>query len=87
MTDERHQRFWRTNLRITLALLGVWFAVTFGVSFFARDLSFSFFGWPFSFWVAGQGALLVYILVIACYAFWMNRLDDMPPAGEEERRR
>lgn len=87
MTDERHRRYWRTNLRITLGLLGVWFLVTFGVSFFARELSFNFFGWPFSFWMAGQGALLVYVMVIACYARWMNRLDDMPDAADDEVRR
>jgi putative solute:sodium symporter small subunit len=34
---------------------GVWFVVTFVVAYFARDLNFNFFGWPFSFWVAAQG--------------------------------
>lgn len=87
MTDERQRRYWRTTLRITLALLGLWFAVTFGVSFFARDLVFSFFGWPFSFWMAGQGALLVYVIIIAGYAWRMNRLDDAMDVADEEGRK
>jgi putative solute:sodium symporter small subunit len=67
--------YWRRNLRITGALLAVWFVVTFVATFFARELSFRFFGWPFSFWLAGQGALLVYLLLIGLYARAMNRLE------------
>ena len=69
--------YWRKNLRITAALLFVWFVVTFVATFFARELSFSFFGWPFSFWVAAQGALLVYLALIGIYAWFMNRLDGL----------
>ena len=73
-TDTR-AAYWRKNLRITAALLVAWFVVTFVVTFFARELRFSFFGWPFSFWVAAQGALLVYLALIGIYAWLMNRLD------------
>ncbi|MEZ5647019.1 MAG: DUF4212 domain-containing protein [Burkholderiaceae bacterium] len=73
--EDRHQRYWRRNLRITSVLLLIWFGVSFVVSFFARELSFKFFGWPFSFWVGAQGALVVYCLVIGFYAWYMNRLD------------
>lgn len=78
MEDEEaraRQRHWRTNRRGTAWLLAIWFVVTFVVAFFARELSFSFFGWPFSFWVGAQGALLVYVLIIACYAWQMNRIE------------
>lgn len=71
----RWRRHWRKNLRVTAWLLAVWFLVTFVVAFFARDLSFSFFGWPFSFWIGAQGALLVYVLIIGFYAWYMDRLD------------
>lgn len=76
MTLDKRIRYWKTTLRITLALLSVWFAVTFGISFFARELDFTFFGWPFSFWMAAQGSLLVYCLIIAVYAVVMGRLDE-----------
>jgi putative solute:sodium symporter small subunit len=72
----RHQEYWGKNLRITGLLLALWFFVTFVVLFFARDLTFSFFGWPFSFWVAAQGALIVYCLIIWYYARYMNKLDE-----------
>ena len=66
---------WRRNRRLIAGLLAVWFVVTFVVAFFARELSFDFFGWPFSFWVASQGALVVYLLIVAFYIWRMDRLD------------
>ena len=53
---ENHRRYWSKNLRITGILLAIWFVVTFVVGYFARDLDFTFFGWPFSFWVGGAGS-------------------------------
>ena len=73
--NETHHRYWRRNLRITAALLAIWFGVSFGVSYFARELNFIFFGWPFSFWMGAQGTLVVYGLIIGFYAWYMNRLD------------
>jgi putative solute:sodium symporter small subunit len=80
----RHQEYWSINLRITGLLLALWFLVTFVLLFFARDLTFTFFGWPFSFWVAGQGALIVYCLIIWYYARYMNNLDKEYGVSEGE---
>jgi putative solute:sodium symporter small subunit len=80
---QKHRQYWSKNLRITSVLLAIWFVVTFGIGFFARELSFSFFGWPFSFWVGAQGALIVYMLIIWYYARTMNRLDQEHGVAEE----
>lgn len=72
---ERHRQYWRRTRLLTALLLVIWLVVTFGVSYFARELSFNFFGWPFSFWMGAQGALLVYGFIIGFYAWYMNRLD------------
>jgi putative solute:sodium symporter small subunit len=74
-SDDILRRRWRSCLRVTALLTGIGLFVTFGVSFFARELSFSVFGWPFSFWMAAQGALLVYLLLVWVYARTMHRLD------------
>lgn len=79
--SQRH--YWRKNLTLTAVLMGLWFGVTFGVAFFARDLSFRFFGWPFSFWVASQGALVVFALIVWVYAHVMDRLDQAHGLDEE----
>lgn len=80
----RRAEQWRHRLRLTGVLLALWFVVSFGVSFFARELTFSFFGWPFSFWVAAQGALVVYVVIIFVYARAMDRLDDENGIDEED---
>lgn len=81
---EAQERYWQKNLRITAILMAIWFVVTFVVGFFARDLNFTFFGWPFSFWVGAQGALVVYVVIIGFYARYMNRLDKEYGFAEEE---
>jgi putative solute:sodium symporter small subunit len=72
----RHEEYWRKNVAITLVLLAIWFVVTYVVGFFARDISFNFFGWPFSFYMGAQGSLIIYVLIIWFYARYMNRLDQ-----------
>lgn len=74
-SDSRRQEYWSRNLRITAILLALWFIVTFVIGYFARDLSFNFFGWPFAFWVGAQGSLVVYVWIIWYYARYMNQLD------------
>lgn len=74
LTD-KHREYWRRNVTVTAVLLAIWAFITFGVGYYARDLSFNFFGWPFSFWVGGQGALILYVAIIGYYAWYMNRLD------------
>jgi putative solute:sodium symporter small subunit len=81
---EGHREYWRKNLRITGILLGVWFLVTFVMGYYARDLNFNFFGWPFSFWMAAQGSLIIYVLIIWIYARYMNNLDQEFGVAEED---
>jgi putative solute:sodium symporter small subunit len=81
---ERQQEYWRRNLRITAILMAIWFVVTYVVGYWARDLNFTFFGWPFSFWMGAQGALVVYVGIIWFYAHYMNKLDQEYGVAEEE---
>ena len=80
---ESHKQYWSKNVRMTGILLAIWFVVTF-VGYYARDLNFNFFGWPFSFWVGAQGALVAYVLIIAYYAHYMNNLDKEYDCAEVE---
>ena len=79
--NQRH--YWQKNLRLTAWLMLVWTGVTFGVAFFARDRNFTFFGWPFSFWIGAQGAMVVYTLIVGVYAYLMNRLDEAHSLNED----
>ena len=81
---ENHRRYWQKNLNITAVLMAIWFVVTFAASYFARDLNFTFFGWPFSFWMGAQGSLVIYVLIIWFYARYMNQLDQEHGVAEVE---
>ncbi len=80
----KHHEYWRKNVTITLVLLAIWAIVTYVVGYLARDLSFNFFGWPFAFWMGGQGALVVYVVIIWFYARYMNKLDQEFGVAEGE---
>ena len=81
---ENHRRYWQKNPNITAVLMAIWFVVTFAASYFARDLNFTFFGWPFSFWMGAQGSLVIYVLIIWFYARYMNQLDQEHGVAEIE---
>ena len=84
--SEKHKEYWRRNLRVTWILLAIWAIITFVIGYYARELSFNFFGWPFPFWIGAQGGLAIYVVLIGYYAWYMNRLDKQygVAEGEEE---
>lgn len=72
------KRYWRTNLTVMLALLGLWALVSVGLSILAVEglNQVRLGGFPLGFWFAQQGSILVFILLIGVYALVLNRLDD-----------
>lgn len=82
------RRHWRKTRLLTAALVILWLAATLGLGLYARELSrLNFFGWPLSYYMGAQGALIVFLLIIGCHCLVMNRLDrelrqDAAPGGE-----
>lgn len=60
-------------------LLLMWLFVAFGGVFFARDLSWVIAGWPFNFWYSAQGAVVLFIVIVAFYAWRRNKSSAEPP--------
>ena len=79
-----YRGYWRTTLRLTAALLGLWFVLSFVLTWFAPAFSFRLFGLPFSHWLVSQGALIAYCAIIWGYAIFMNRLDREHGVNEED---
>ena len=68
---------WRSTRRLTFTLLALWLGTGFGTVFFARELAqLTLFGWPLSFYMAAQGASLIYLAIIGAYAWRMRRHDQ-----------
>ncbi len=68
--------YWKKTQRLTLLLLVVWMVVTFILSWFAPWLNqWHFLGFPLGFYMAAQGSLLIYLLLIWIYNHRMRQLD------------
>lgn len=74
--EQRKQRYWLRNRQLTLVLLLIWFLATYVASYFADSLNaYVFFGFPLGFYMAAQGSLILYVLVVGCYAIIMRRIE------------
>jgi len=82
---EKMREYWRRNLVITAVILAIWFVVTYVAAFFAPWLNkFTFIGFPFGFYMAAQGALIIYVVLIFFYAWKMNKLNREYGVREED---
>ncbi len=73
---QNHIDYWHKNLRLTAILLAIWFVATFVLAWYAIPLAeFKIFGWPFSFYMAAQGSLIIYVAIIGYYAIAMRKAD------------
>ena len=77
-------RYWQQTVRLSAALLCLWFVVTVGFVLFAPQLDFIVLGWPVNVWLGGQGALIVYCLIVLVYAVAMDRLDRIHAPDESD---
>jgi cation/acetate symporter len=68
--------------RLRGALLFLWFLASFGFVFFAHDLQQVVAGWPLAYWFAAQGSVLVFILIVAVFAWFANRQERMGEAAD-----
>ena len=85
MASIDRKTYWRKTLRRTLALLCVWFLVGYVFSIFlAEPLNEITIlgGMPLGFWMAQQGSIYVFILLVLVFAISAGRLDRA--AGVEE---
>ena len=62
-------------------LLLLWVLVSFVATYFARDLqSLVAGGWPLGYWIAAQGAVLMFIAIVVAYCWAMNHFERQDAA-------
>lgn len=78
MSDEHALAYWKANIRIVLSLLSVWFVISFGCGILFVDAldTIRFGGFKLGFWIAQQGSILVFVVLIFVYIYLMDKLDD-----------
>jgi len=69
--------YWKANIRLVLGLLAVWFLVSFGAGILLVDAldNIRFAGFKLGFWMAQQGSIFVFIILIFVYIRRMDQLD------------
>ncbi len=69
--------YWRATLKLTGALLVVWFVISYGAGILFRNIldKVDIGGAPLGFWFAQQGAIYIFVALIFIYCFVMNRLE------------
>ena len=85
--DSLSQNYWRENLSITFKILAVWFLVSFGCGILFKDAldQFSIGGAPLGFWMAQQGSIFCFVILLVVYSYLMNKLDEKHGFQEEEK--
>lgn len=75
--SEKSTAYWKENIKILSILLGIWFVVSFLCSIvFVDELdAIRFGGFKLGFWMAQQGSIYLYVILIFVYLKLMDRLD------------
>ena len=71
------RRYWRANVTVIVVLLAIWFVASCccGILFIEQLNEFSIGNLPFGFWMANQGSMLIFVVLILVYAVVMDIVD------------
>ena len=69
--------YWRKTSALMWTMLVIWFLASFVIHIFAPSLNrFRFLGFPLGFYMAAQGSLIVFVVMLYWFAFRQNRIDE-----------
>jgi len=77
MPNPSAHSYWKANIRIIVSLLCVWFFISFGCGILLADYldQFRFQGFKLGFWMAQQGSIYGFVILIIVYIRLMDNLD------------
>ena len=77
--------YWQENIRLVLILLAIWFLVSFVMAILFVDIldNIRFFGFKLGFWMAQQGSIYCFVVIIFIYVYKMNKIDHKYQMSED----
>lgn len=85
ISPEVRQAHWAKTKRLTIITLIIWFFFSFVVHWFADSLNaFSFIGFPFGFYMAAQGSLIAFVVLIWWLARQQGKIDEEFGVAEDD---
>jgi len=77
LSKEKAAEYWARTSKLMWIILFLWFVFSFGVHFFAPGLnSIRILGFPLGFYMAAQGSLIVFVVLIFWNASAQNKIDE-----------
>ena len=75
--NSKANNYWKENIRLVLSLLFVWFLASFVMGILLVDIldNIRFFGFKLGFWIAQQGSIYCFVILIFIYVYKMKKLD------------
>ncbi len=81
-TGDRH---WSRTSALMWSMFVLWLIFSFVIHFFVEKLNtITFLGFPFGFYMAAQGSLLVFVLMLFFFAWKQDVIDREEGAAEDE---
>ena len=81
---EAKRTHWAKTRNLTFLVLAVWFIFSFVVHWFAQGLNeMTFIGFPLGYYLAVQGSLAVFVILIFFSNWRQDQIDDEAGFGED----
>ena len=78
--------YWSKSLRIVAIILSIWAVISLGCGVLFREILDSYLpnigSAPFGFWMAQQGSIIGFVLLLVLYMILMNGLDRQHGYGD-----
>lgn len=76
-SSEVRERHWQRSRNLTFLVLAIWFIFAIIVHIFAKGLNaVTFIGFPLGYYMAVQGSLIIFVLLIFFQNWQQDKIDD-----------
>lgn len=83
--EQGEDRYWRRTSTLMWTMLALWVFFSFVIHFFVNPLnSIEFLGFPLGFYMAAQGSLIAFVVMLFVYASVQDKIDREEGVAEDE---
>jgi putative solute:sodium symporter small subunit len=86
-SPENQEAHWKKTTNLMLTHLGIWFFFGYVVHMFVvplNKITIPILGFPLGFYMAAQGSLIVFVVILFMFARQQNRIDREHGYAEED---
>lgn len=85
LTSEQAEAYWTRTRTLMWTVLAIWLVFSFVIHFFVSSLNqVVILGFPVGFYMAAQGSLVVFVVLIFWFAGRQNRIDEEFGVAEDQ---